>query len=891
MVLVLFPSGFYDVSVDSLSIYAARCNRKKPVSKTLPLAEKTERRLRSVVALDESVSAASLSQPSLTRRRHRYTHAASAPPSACVLGSTSESPRSQLLAGATGECASLLDALEQFCVPNDEEGDCFPRSLAHFVALPVHQLRCRAWAASQQPGLSWEAGAPTTEQHVHAYAAALAGELPGGILVIHQPAACLMHYAAMQAPSLFALESYNCFSEMKCARVLYSEREELAVGHFEAVDVARCAAADARAASGAGASRASLASAWSASRPPMAGGMMRVDLTGSDDELALPAAHVQALQELGIPEGIAVQALHRFPGESALDAAALWAQGHMERLKTARPVTTPAAAWRRPHESSSAASSVPSAATADRNVVHGCASMGPPEREARLPRSEMLCRAQSARCTSPLPATGVLPEQLLTPDRGCPAGSDAPANFLSGNPAPRTRARFGTCEPPAQASSLMLAFDEAVASGVGATVALPRTTQTTSTVSQPAGDPGMPRATVCVGSAASGGANALAQPSDPTAPTRPLSAVAGRAGRCGAWFEAEPPLSIGSLAARSSMYVPLLLACAGLLGFSATAAWSRHPRAGALFREIVAALRSSPPQYLAAVAECMATLHAQRCSEGASPCPQDHDVWARCRQAERSRPLTIAESVRYVVLPDGYIPPVAQEALLIIYGREAMVELLERLSCALRNASPEANPHAVVLAPIGRPCFLEDPDGEVAWWVDQLIAAGPTRAQSVFQRVPSYAQYVEEHSLEEVMAHTVAGFEALSGATLRAAQAVELAPRLGAVMVLPLAVAVAYCSVTTAKPQYFLADLLMSCTAALLHPLAAVCPYPADPDFTVRPRYWALPTGETSAGKSPVFNLISRMFLDATRPHVELWPFAGRSSGNVFAGGSHHAFN
>ena len=194
-------------------------------------------------------------------------------------------------------------------------------------------------------------------------------------------------------------------------------------------------------------------------------------------------------------------------------------------------------------------------------------------------------------------------------------------------------------------------------------------------------------------------------------------------------------------------------------------------------------------------------------------------------------------------------------------------------------------------AQMQRPCFKIAPDTEVSWWTDQLLGTSPERLQTTWRSIPMYTQYIEEHTVDEVIQHTMDVLDRLPDNQLDGSAALEVSPRLGAVMPLPLAVAISYCSVTTAKPVYFLSDMCMALQASLLHPEAVVEPYANDSDFRISPRYWALPTGDTTAGKSPTCTYLTRTFLEATAACGAAWPFAGRPQGILHSDGTHGLFN
>ena len=126
---------------------------------------------------------------------------------------------------------------------------------------------------------------------------------------------------------------------------------------------------------------------------------------------------------------------------------------------------------------------------------------------------------------------------------------------------------------------------------------------------------------------------------------------------------------------------------------------------------------------------------------------------------------------------------------------------------------------------------------------------------------------------------------------MKADAACEVSPRLGATMPLRLAVAFMYAGVTTAKPEYFLCDMAFAMLANLLHMEVHLCPYHEDPEFKIYPRYNALPTGNTTCGKSPSFNLLTQRYVAMMKQQTALWPFATDLEGNLHSDGSHGLFN
>ena len=91
--------------------------------------------------------------------------------------------------------------------------------------------------------------------------------------------------------------------------------------------------------------------------------------------------------------------------------------------------------------------------------------------------------------------------------------------------------------------------------------------------------------------------------------------------------------------------------------------------------------------------------------------------------------------------------------------------------------------------------------------------------------------------------------------------------------------------------MYFLTDLSLALLANLLHVDLKVCPYAKDPSFQVSPRFWALPTGDTSAGKSPAFTMLKGMYTSFWLQKADLWPWAECEGQNMHSNGTHGLFN
>ena len=174
-------------------------------------------------------------------------------------------------------------------------------------------------------------------------------------------------------------------------------------------------------------------------------------------------------------------------------------------------------------------------------------------------------------------------------------------------------------------------------------------------------------------------------------------------------------------------------------------------------------------------------------------------------------------------------------------------------------------------------------------WSGGCDLCWPT-VQAFWRQIPLYTQYIQGHTLEELMHTTLANLEGHKRKHMTADAAAEIAPALGSLTVLPFAVYVRYCSLTIGKPTYFIHDLLHTLLANCLHMQVSITPYTQVPDFIIYPRYWSLGSGDTTAGKTPTLNMCTKSYNTTVTSAPELWPFTDRKSSNLYEGGSHGAF-
>ena len=334
------------------------------------------------------------------------------------------------------------------------------------------------------------------------------------------------------------------------------------------------------------------------------------------------------------------------------------------------------------------------------------------------------------------------------------------------------------------------------------------------------------------------------------------------------WCQQGPPQIAVQQATNSFVYVPLLHAAAGTLAPAASHLWASCPFSSQ-WRSVLQVLQT-PVRHELLGGEL---------------------VWGPMA----GRHATLPQVVAALREEDGYLPPIAQDALLQTFGGDLIAEAALQLADSFRQLPPFADTQSSQLtSPPARqpsPCFLMTPDAEVEHWLERLLQVPEAVAASLFRQMPLYTQYIQQHSMEEVAEHMILGINSLATSPMTADHALEVAPRLGAVMPLPFAVYLLYCARTTAKPVYFLSDLAFCYLANLLHTDLKVQLYPQDPNFRMSVKYWALPTGDTTAGKSPSYSLLTKLYTDFLRAQGDKWPWAESKEQNLHSNGTHGLFN
>ena len=126
---------------------------------------------------------------------------------------------------------------------------------------------------------------------------------------------------------------------------------------------------------------------------------------------------------------------------------------------------------------------------------------------------------------------------------------------------------------------------------------------------------------------------------------------------------------------------------------------------------------------------------------------------------------------------------------------------------------------------------------------------------------------------EEIVEMSMSRIEELRTSPLTCEEAAELPRNFGVVTFLPLTVLAEYMHVGQGKPASFMFDCFNAVTASLLHLELRMAPYVStDPTFLVGPRWWATPTGDPNAGKSPVMDFCVSVLDECREAHAAIFP-------------------
>ena len=189
-------------------------------------------------------------------------------------------------------------------------------------------------------------------------------------------------------------------------------------------------------------------------------------------------------------------------------------------------------------------------------------------------------------------------------------------------------------------------------------------------------------------------------------------------------------------------------------------------------------------------------------------------------------------------------------------------------------SSPTANPPeeirehiddgAMLSSSPGRmnpPCYIDDPAGEVAAWFAILANSNGAAASAVWDRMPLYTEYIRSRSLDEVLCESLHCIQSYRGLSISIEQAAKMPRCLGQTTILPLAVACEYLHHGCRLPAIFAFDLFQACLASCQHKALEIALYAAkSTSFTCKARWWACPTGDPNAGKSPSCSFVMKSF-------------------------------
>ena len=259
--------------------------------------------------------------------------------------------------------------------------------------------------------------------------------------------------------------------------------------------------------------------------------------------------------------------------------------------------------------------------------------------------------------------------------------------------------------------------------------------------------------------------------------------------------------------------------------------------------------------------------------------------------------LTHVESGRVVANAPEHFPISSSDTLLaqvvstVLEGQDAAADIVrsvpESASYACATASHEPAPAAVAPAttrlraavppvpgswcaapvprPLGAPCFRMDPVAEVHHWFCVLANSDgeAVRDMAVWQQIPLYSQYIREHTLQEVYQHSLESVRSQRGLEITVEQASKLPRVLGYTTLLPLAVASEYLHLGCGLPAIFAFDLFQACLASCQNKSLSIALWADDSSkHTTKARWWACPTGDPNAGKSPTCTFVMDAFAE-----------------------------
>lgn len=200
--------------------------------------------------------------------------------------------------------------------------------------------------------------------------------------------------------------------------------------------------------------------------------------------------------------------------------------------------------------------------------------------------------------------------------------------------------------------------------------------------------------------------------------------------------------------------------------------------------------------------------------------------------------------------------------------------------------------------PVGDPVsdFLSNPQAEVEFWVAKIFASGSSdNSMAIWQDIPMYSQYIVHTPLTQVVNDMARNLEQLRPLQITCEEASESPLQLACTTVLPWAVAVQYGATACFLPAYFLCDMFLTCLSGIVGKHVCLKPWRTTaPDFATRGKFWACPTGDPNASKSPVFNFVLDDFLATIAELKGRFPFQKTECPTDFhtcTGGNHGGFD
>ena len=211
---------------------------------------------------------------------------------------------------------------------------------------------------------------------------------------------------------------------------------------------------------------------------------------------------------------------------------------------------------------------------------------------------------------------------------------------------------------------------------------------------------------------------------------------------------------------------------------------------------------------------------------------------------------------------------------------------------SLRPCEGSAPDDSAPPAVLGQPCFRRDHQAEVSYWVEAVLRQQlPPGHPNMFDIVPMYSQYIRDSSLDEVLADMVRSLRGYATLEITCEAAADLPANLGATTVLPWAVACEYAACLCGLPAHFVNDMFHALASSCLHQDIGSAPYARTaPGFITRGRWWATPTGDPNAGKSPTFAVLMKAFNEMIGECVASFPFPPPHY-HVYSGGNHGGLN